>query len=365
MGGTAPANQLRLSFTGSEDGEAETETCRVAKPLRRTLNRRMRARMSWWCGRESGRPLPLCRFVIGFDSLKFFFEFERLNRIEPERTHAPQSLTYRACTCRTASEEGCEEQFMLPFASWPFQPKSRKRSAPPSVRLFMDSPRTRRWPPTLPRAVTACAHSSRAKTAEFSLLMIASPAPNRFHSPARSMFTRRLVRVTRRTPDFRRSFAGARVRSRPTHAAAAFWPRNTWRMGNSSRPSKNCSPIPTSTIYRSTAPRRAVSPSALSVLPINERCQGGFRESPPFLNLRPLPHFASLHHRFAVGPALGVSSQSPVKRLQTNHLGSTLGRAHPSQVLCQSFRTAGPISAIAGSQGSGGGGTPCQPITRP
>jgi hypothetical protein len=26
MGGTAPANQLRLSFTGSEDGEAETET---------------------------------------------------------------------------------------------------------------------------------------------------------------------------------------------------------------------------------------------------------------------------------------------------------------------------------------------------
>jgi len=36
MGGYAPANQLRLSFTGSEDGEAETETCGVAKPLRRT-----------------------------------------------------------------------------------------------------------------------------------------------------------------------------------------------------------------------------------------------------------------------------------------------------------------------------------------
>ena len=35
MGGTAPANQLRLSFTGSEDGEAETETCRAANPLRR------------------------------------------------------------------------------------------------------------------------------------------------------------------------------------------------------------------------------------------------------------------------------------------------------------------------------------------
>jgi hypothetical protein len=26
-GGMAPANQLRLSLTGSEDGEAETETC--------------------------------------------------------------------------------------------------------------------------------------------------------------------------------------------------------------------------------------------------------------------------------------------------------------------------------------------------
>jgi len=36
MGGTAPANQLRLSFTGAEDGEAETDTCRAAKPLRRT-----------------------------------------------------------------------------------------------------------------------------------------------------------------------------------------------------------------------------------------------------------------------------------------------------------------------------------------
>ncbi len=29
----APANQLRLSFVGSEDGEAETETCRAAKLL--------------------------------------------------------------------------------------------------------------------------------------------------------------------------------------------------------------------------------------------------------------------------------------------------------------------------------------------
>src|ERR1700691_1186958 len=39
MGGIAPANQLRLSFTGSEDGEAETETCRAAKSLWRTTNR--------------------------------------------------------------------------------------------------------------------------------------------------------------------------------------------------------------------------------------------------------------------------------------------------------------------------------------
>jgi hypothetical protein len=38
-GGTAPANQPRLSFAGSEDGEAETETCRVAKPLWRTTYR--------------------------------------------------------------------------------------------------------------------------------------------------------------------------------------------------------------------------------------------------------------------------------------------------------------------------------------
>jgi hypothetical protein len=35
----APANQLRLSFAGSEDGEAETETCRAAKPLWRTTTR--------------------------------------------------------------------------------------------------------------------------------------------------------------------------------------------------------------------------------------------------------------------------------------------------------------------------------------
>ena len=73
MGGTAPANQLRLSFTGSEDGEAETETCRAAKPLWRTmtrtsgprglnlLNRRMRTRMYGGVAGEDGQPSPLCR----------------------------------------------------------------------------------------------------------------------------------------------------------------------------------------------------------------------------------------------------------------------------------------------------------------
>jgi len=70
----APANQLRLSFAGSEDGEAETETCRAAKPCgeRRiephgpqglnSLNRRMRTRMYGGVAGEDGRPSPLCRF---------------------------------------------------------------------------------------------------------------------------------------------------------------------------------------------------------------------------------------------------------------------------------------------------------------
>src|SRR5271155_3170538 len=76
MGGTAPANQLRLSFTGSEDGEAETETCRAAKPLRRTttrssrpgpcglnlLNRRMRTRPYGGGGGGGRGLLPPSRF---------------------------------------------------------------------------------------------------------------------------------------------------------------------------------------------------------------------------------------------------------------------------------------------------------------
>src|SRR5947207_14804209 len=49
----------------------------------------------------------------------------------------------------------------------------------------------------------------------------------------------------------------------------------------------------------------------------------------PFLNLRPLPHFASSHHRFAVGPALGVSSQSPVNRPIANQSSWEYARASP------------------------------------
>src|SRR6266849_5226487 len=83
MGGTAPDNQLRLSFTGSEDGEAETETCRAAKPLWRTtprtsgprvlnsLNRRMRTRMYGGVAGEDGNRPPLSRFLDGL--LESFF----------------------------------------------------------------------------------------------------------------------------------------------------------------------------------------------------------------------------------------------------------------------------------------------------
>jgi hypothetical protein len=47
-GFTAPANQLRLSFVGSEDGEAETETCRAAKSCGETCT-------VVWQGRTSNR----------------------------------------------------------------------------------------------------------------------------------------------------------------------------------------------------------------------------------------------------------------------------------------------------------------------
>src|SRR5438445_11816391 len=80
MGGTAPANQLRLSFTGSEDGEAATETCRVAKPLWRTMTRTsgpLRAQLTEppyadppvrWCGRGeqvTAPPIPICCEISG------------------------------------------------------------------------------------------------------------------------------------------------------------------------------------------------------------------------------------------------------------------------------------------------------------
>jgi len=84
----APANQLRLSFAGSEDGEAETETCRAAKPCgeRRiephgpqglnSLNRRMRTRMYGGVAGEDGRPSPLCRFRRVYRKLsrEWFFQ---------------------------------------------------------------------------------------------------------------------------------------------------------------------------------------------------------------------------------------------------------------------------------------------------
>src|SRR6202035_5759005 len=77
MSGTAPANQLRLSFTGSEDGEAETETCRAAKPLWRTttrtsgprglnsLNRRMRTRLYGGVGGVTAPPIPITPCRVG------------------------------------------------------------------------------------------------------------------------------------------------------------------------------------------------------------------------------------------------------------------------------------------------------------
>ncbi len=80
MGGTAPANQLRLSFTGSEDGEAETETCRAAKPLWRTttrtsgpqglnlLNRRMRTRMYGGVAGRAGDRSPYANLVLQVSS---------------------------------------------------------------------------------------------------------------------------------------------------------------------------------------------------------------------------------------------------------------------------------------------------------
>src|SRR5215472_10961567 len=76
----APAHQLRLSLTGSEDGEAETETCRVAKPLWRKTNRPSGPSglnlteppgadpHAGWCGRgewATTPPMPIILEVLG------------------------------------------------------------------------------------------------------------------------------------------------------------------------------------------------------------------------------------------------------------------------------------------------------------
>src|SRR5215469_1231533 len=75
----APANQLRLSSAGSEDGEAETETCRVAKPLWRKTTRTSGPQGLYlteppgadphagWCGRgewATTPPMPICTKII-------------------------------------------------------------------------------------------------------------------------------------------------------------------------------------------------------------------------------------------------------------------------------------------------------------
>jgi len=74
-GGTAPANQPRLSFAGSEDGEAEKETCKAAKLLWRPTTRTsrpVRAQLTEppyadphvrWCGRGEWATTPLYRLA--------------------------------------------------------------------------------------------------------------------------------------------------------------------------------------------------------------------------------------------------------------------------------------------------------------
>ncbi len=227
-------------------------------------------------------------YLIGLDFLKVSFEFERPNRIEPERTHTPQSLAYRACTYRSESEEVCEEQFILPIHIVAIPTEIAE-----AVRATLRAP-VYGFPAHAEAATDAapCRHCLRAfvtaKTAEFSLPMIASRESSRFLSPARSMFTRKLVSVIRSTPDFPRSFAKARALSRPTHTAAGFWPRNTWRMSD------------------------ALGIQGVSLIPSH----------------RQLPHFTSFHPKLRLDRP-GAVVQSPVDRLQTNHLGSTLGRAPP------------------------------------
>ena len=82
----------------------------------------------------------------------------------------------------------------------------------------------------------------------------------------------------------------------------------------------------------------------------------GFRESPLFpvtVNCRTLLLF--IISCGWTGP--GLSSSLQWTDCKPIILGVRSGEPHPSQALCQSFPEAGPISAVAGSQGSGGGGT--------
>src|SRR5215467_3210257 len=94
----APAYQLRLSLTGSEDGEAETETCRVAKPLWRKTNRPSGPQRlhlteppgadphAGWCGRGEWATTPLCRLRADCLAGKVLCPLRRLwQRLPPLR----------------------------------------------------------------------------------------------------------------------------------------------------------------------------------------------------------------------------------------------------------------------------------------
>jgi len=185
--------------------------------------------------------------------------------------------------------------------------------------------------------------------------MIASRESSRFLSPARSMFTRKPVSVIRSTPDFPRSLAGARALSRPTHTAAGFWPRNTLADGEFEPAIEKLLAHPNVDYLQVNSTTAGCSLSALSVPPLHERCPG-IQGVSPIPSHRQLPHFASFHHKLRLDRP-GLSSSLQWTDCKPIILGVRSGEPHPSQALCQSFPEAGPISAVAGSQGSGGGGT--------
>src|SRR5260370_3399990 len=103
------------------------------------------------------------------------FEFEHLNRIEPQDFSLHNRSRPEIARAALNLKRDVRNKLCCPFASWLFQPKWRKKSARPFGRLFSDSPRTGEEPPTLPRALTACAHSSPAKTPEISSPSTPSP----------------------------------------------------------------------------------------------------------------------------------------------------------------------------------------------